>query len=444
MGGVFGRAIVINSGDDENVIPPQYYWWWHPHRTWTDSVMNLLVYFVFPLKRRFVPPRDPSKLKKAQVQFAKEIRSTFDELLLKGVQDEKNGAFFKWSAKAGCDIVEVTIEIDRADTLFQEWNLVDRHFIAAGAGTKITLFVSFPETLLPEGVAKPTNKTSYGCLVLEEKDVINLLLRSIPLVVWIHGGGLTVGNPNMAEGLEMINDSDNNKEFVFVRVKYGLAPENTFPVAPLQVCSVICHFLSKDYTNVHICGVSAGAYLAAVSGLETYRNHKKKSSIRSIFAACPMATPAADSLSMYQNSASSFTDPVHWLRWSYQVYFDLSDAPNDTTSLTPRDAALVQGSNRAAWNESKWKGTKLRRLAEPAIDVPKCLLEAKLLRIIITTNKADPLHDEGLALVRSVQKVGADISHHDHRGSHWLGTKLDKQCYKTLVDDFTGWIFKDT
>jgi acetyl esterase/lipase len=123
------------------------------------------------------------------------------------------------------------------------------------------------------------------------------------------------------------------------------------------------------------------------------------------------------------------------------VYLNLPVPSSDAAVLEKEQSQeltlheiLGKNSNRQAWSDSKWNRSSLARLADPTIDIPKLKAWPK---IFITTNAGDPLLDDGLDLVKSLQEHGAsNLSHHAHQGTHWFGTLFDSTSMATLATDW--------
>lgn len=375
---------------------------------------------------------DERARKEAHVKHSEMMRPHIDKL------SEKNGGFRQWSATAGCEIVEASIKIPCRSGLFREWGIIKAEdkmeFSLPDDLSDIQIYVSFPVALLHEDIKRPTETNEFGCLVLEQDDILRIVSKDIPVVLFFHGGGLTLGNPSSSEGIDLMHaamkETPVNTTVIYASIKYSLAPERPFPAAPLEACSAVSHFLDHGF-KLHLSGVSAGGYLALVAGLEASRVHPKKANLLSILACCPMLSPASDSISFYQNKTSSHFVPVEFLRWSYRVYLDLPDDDDAEETIDDKSLSTILGRNstRAAWSRSRWRNSSLRRLVEPAVDLPSNLS----LKIILTTNRADPLHADGIAMFEKLQAAGANVTHHDHGGSHWFGSILDKVAYKNLA-----------
>jgi acetyl esterase/lipase len=65
-----------------------------------------------------------------------------------------------------------------------------------------------------------------------------------------------------------------SKPLISVSVDYSLAPERPFPLGVIDALSVVDFFITSNPSRkIHISGISAGANLALVSGLEAQRKY---------------------------------------------------------------------------------------------------------------------------------------------------------------------------
>jgi acetyl esterase/lipase len=366
----------------------------------------------------------------------------------------------------GFSMVEYVMQVPRRPNLWKEWGLCDEELSTSNDGD-IEVVVIFPDSLLPKNVSSdPDNlpKTPLGCISVQSFD-LSALPEDVEVVVFLHGGGLLLSEARDKELVQLYVDfleatsKKGHKESVFLSIEYSLAPEHPFPAAPLEVMTVMTHLIeAHPNRSFHLCGISAGAYLAAVTTLELHRHFPGR--ISSSLIVCPMVEPAADSLSYYQNAKSSAACPVSFLRRGWQFFLGLPQDGQDATesktagsgttasmdtadivtaNIKPStmDSLLAHGSNRTAWNRSQWKGTKLERVIRPLADPPVNLGT----RCVIATNRGDPLKDEGVALAAKLQDIGGLVQHLDFRGSHWLGITLDSQNYQTLVEALVDLVF---
>lgn len=450
-------------------LPKIYFWLWHPLKTWTDIFIGLLLSLVPVLPpfrlSKYLPQKeatenvinDHQKVKDARIKHAEAIRSGMNKMLEGSLSSNKSGGFYKWSSIMKCDIVEVVISVPRNDSILQEWKIIDSSEVSMidtslfPSDQNITLYVAFPISILPHTIPAPTERNKFGCLLLDCNDILTKLSKNIPISVFFHGGGLTIGTPRMSEQLDLLlgkstmTEGTNNqvamKPFIYISVDYSLAPEFTFPVQPIEACSVVSYLLDLQY-KLQVGGNSAGAYLALVATFEAYRvRHPHRANIDSVILCCPMLTPSTDTMSFYQNQSSSHACPVHFLRWCYRSYLNLPERnePPSTDVTTGSDVLLTllgRNSTRSDYHCTPWYQSKnFRRLVEPALDVPTTLgTDTKVPQFIISTNKADPLHDGGMQIIEALRAVNKSIVvHHDDFGSHWVGTLFDSAAYKKMV-----------
>jgi acetyl esterase/lipase len=444
-------AAALQKSND--TIPPVYSRWWHPHKSWKDIILSSMLSYKLPLHGI-----KPEKEKQVHIEYAQSLRSDMQKMMDSTLR-KPSSVFHKWSAILGCDLVRVNIQVMRNDELLKKWDLpVEDEEIefSLPSDTKIDVKLTFPVTILPSSLHAnlPPEVSEYGWKELQDDNILEKIPKDIPIIVFFHMGGMVFGTPDAADILYFHNralaslDNPHEKPMIVACVKYSFAPEYPFPAAPMECISVVANLLDQDRI-LHIAGTSAGGTLAIVSGIESLRAHPKAATnIRSIFAACPtMIHPAADSISMYQNSASSYVS-VDFLRWCYQVYLDLPVTTNSDKKLPenpqseelPLHDILGRNSNRQAWNESKWIKSSLARLADPTIDLPK--LEAWP-KIFILTNSGDPLLDDGMYLVEALQEHGAaNVSHHARQGTHWFGTLFDSTSMATVAEDWKEHVLK--
>ncbi len=122
-----------------------------------------------------------------------------------------------------------------------------------------------PDDLLIENVSIPTldNKAKIRLRVYKPRSNYSVT----PVLLWIHGGGYIIGNPEMDESrcIRYVRELG----IVVVSVDYRLAPKYPFP-APLDDCYSALNWvyshaaqLNIDPNRIAVGGESAGAGLAA-------------------------------------------------------------------------------------------------------------------------------------------------------------------------------------
>merc|ERR1712087_130449 len=85
-----------------------------------------------------------------------------------------------------------------------------------------------------------------------------------------------------------LSSSSNNNDVITVSVDYALAPEYPFPTAVIDALSVL--EVLSDRHSLHVSGMSAGANLALVAGMEGFRKYGHV--VKSIHANSPLVDPA--------------------------------------------------------------------------------------------------------------------------------------------------------
>lgn len=145
-----------------------------------------------------------------------------------------------------------------------------------------------------------------------------------PLIIWCHGGGLTIGgakDASLSDFMKLLNDKAVGSTVppIFASVDYRLSPEHKFPSPIDDVYSTILHFsktLNITHESIHLAGVSAGAYLTLV-GLKKASDSGIK--INSVFAQEPMMEFTGEFESEFVN-AYTRTCPPRWLKWCWEVF----------------------------------------------------------------------------------------------------------------------------
>jgi len=111
----------------------------------------------------------------------------------------------------------------------------------------------------------------------------NYEFESLPLILYIHGGGWSAGNIKEVEPFSKLLASNG---YIVASIEYSLAPKYHYPVAINQVVQTINYlYTNKDRyeinNNFFIGGHSAGANLAAQAGLILFdKEYSKKVNIK--------------------------------------------------------------------------------------------------------------------------------------------------------------------
>jgi len=429
------------SSNKMTTLPKPYLWFWHPYKSLLDTVIDFLLGFIIPTYKMSKHP--PSKDSKESVEITKSIRDGSNKLAKSEFKSKSKG-FNKWASLAGCDIIECNYKISRRP-LLKEWGLYRESLEETMPSEDILVKLHFPVSIFPHKQTLPEGeKNEVGCLPIDNLD-ISKLPNDVPMIVYFHGGGMTIGSAYDRSAMDMINKvvTSKSKPLIFASVAYSLAPEVPFPAAPVEGMTVIDHFLQKcPGRNIHIAGISAGGYLTAVTTMECFRRYPDR--IGSSLIAVPMLDPAVDSMSYYLNSHPYGIANIKWLRWCWQSYLEMptsKDTDLDTSTLYGR---LAKDSNRTAWEQSKWRHTSIERLIKPIVGIPNGLNSKKAPKIIIITNEADCLRDDGIALAKKLEAAEADVKLMRCSGSHWLGTLINKKFYGEVIESWQEALFGET
>jgi len=412
----------MNSGCDRTPIPEPHSIVWHPHLTWGQKVIAYLVHFLIPLR----------SIGQTRIGSAEAKEST--EKLRKMIHDNDyklgGNAIHEWSkASNDCLLAESIGSIPFRNDILKEWNIVDELDVfpkPLNVREEVKVLVRFPSTLLAPEV-KRGNILDYSGCVEVEYDLIDLrnFAPDVPILIMYHGGGMMSGGNHDAKAIEeivtLVQIAEQNNELITISIDYGLSPENIFPTAIIEGLSVIEYLLSNNTRKLHITGLSAGANLSLVTGIESHRRYPGR--ILSIQSQSPFLNPAGDTMSYYMNQ-NVFPD-IGWLRWSWRAYIGLEppDSSKDRSEQndTKLELLLRKNSNYSSWNKwkTKYSSKSLQRLIYPTLDLPSSLNDEKNApKIIIRVNLADPLYDDGKEIADALKSVKADITFFEDKGLH--------------------------
>ena len=129
--------------------------------------------------------------------------------------------------------------------------------------------VDFPENVLVEDVMIPGLSNDPDVKVRLYKPID--LAKESPCLLWMHPGGMTIGDANMEDLTSAQRAVDHS--CLVASVDYRLAPENPYPSAPDDCYAALLWFannaseLGISSSRIAIGGASAGAGLAASTSL---------------------------------------------------------------------------------------------------------------------------------------------------------------------------------
>jgi acetyl esterase/lipase len=137
------------------------------------------------------------------------------------------------------------------------------------------------------------------------------------------------------------------------------------------------------------------------------------------------------------NGPASIAIPVSWLRWCWRAALEM-DGDGDKAT----DDIVAIGSNRTAWDNSKWKKNEAwRKFLEPLEGVPSGLGDKQGTRYIVGVGKADALYDEGVELAHKLKENGAQVTLVEANGTHAVGFYVDRAAFDALMEAWRIEIF---
>jgi acetyl esterase len=201
--------------------------------------------------------------------------------------------------------------------------------------------------------------------------------RSLPLVLFMHGGGFVLGDLDTHDSI--CSAIAHHANCVVCAVDYRVAPEARFPapiddgMAALEWLLANASACGFDGSSVAFCGDSAGANIVTAVALRARARHRAV--MRGLALLYPTVDPACESASMNEFGRGHMLtrSGVEWF-WSSYL-----------------------GSSADATN--------------PEV----CLLRAELQnlpRTTIVTAECDPLRDEGEALAARLRAAGVETTLH--------------------------------
>ncbi|MBS4759746.1 MAG: alpha/beta hydrolase [Clostridium sp.] len=212
--------------------------------------------------------------------------------------------------------------------------------------------------------------------------------KTLPVILYIHGGGWIMGGPRTHDLL--VRQLANCTESVVIFPDYALSPEAKYPVALEQIYGVLTYIYENpsefniDENRIVIAGDSAGGNMATVTAMKA----KKQNGPKILFQALFYPVTNAD---MDTTSYEDFADGP-WLTRKAMEWFWDAYAPDKKD----RDCSYV---------------SPLKASEEELKDMPPTL---------IITDENDVLRDEGEAYARKLDFCGVDVlsvrlngTHHD-------------------------------
>lgn len=265
------------SSNEEHKKP--YSIWFHPYVTWKDLIISFLLSLALPFYKVTKHNPNSDEGRKVNERLRESLNKLVDAGFSKGCR--------QWSKTAG-GLAQSTWKVPRRPTsILQEWGIMDKRDalmkqVAASSSNDnevIDVLVWCPLSLvLKDGEEREENEC--GCIEVDSID-LKAISEDVPIVLWFHGGGLTMGSPKTGL-IEKMNPLLNKQKqiseslppVIFASVEYRLAPEHPLPAASVDALSVVDFFLQNNKERmIHVSGESAGAYLTTVIAFAAHRQY---------------------------------------------------------------------------------------------------------------------------------------------------------------------------
>jgi len=283
--------------------------------------------------------------------------------------------------------------------------------------------IAFSPTLIRENLEKLAVFIGQGPNVSLIKDVLfktknhNIPARiyhpapekELPVLLHFHGGGHMCGNVNLYDPISRKLAQQSN--CIVICVEYRLAPEYPYPAGVNDCQYVLQHY--QDVLNglnfgdeIYILGDSAGGAICSTLAMNSLSNSELK--IDKQILIYPSVDYTMTSASIEQNGQGFLLESSK-IHWYFQQYFQ-SEQLNDEQI---KSASPLYGP-----------------------------FSSELPDTLVITAGCDPLRDEGIAYVNSLNKVGAKVKHHQFEGmTHafmLLNSLVEKECAISyqLISDF--------
>jgi acetyl esterase/lipase len=444
-------------GDDDS-IPKPFNLWWNPSLSWTDALLSYVISYIF----------DFSALDNQTLDPHSEPAATILTRLQQKMHDSSYGyngraAIRKWSNAAGvARLAEYSGTIPFQKDILTKWKILDDNYdgtdIPESIFTReeVRVLVRFPSTLLSPDERESSTSLKYsGCCEVNKLD-LKSFAQEVPLVIQFHGGGQVIGTAHsellIMETAELVSnfvkgiDKKGNTsatipsaDIVTISVEYGLSPKEPFPVAIMDSLSVVDYLLEENPSRkIHLSGISAGANISLVAGLESYRRYPGR--ILSIQAQCPMLNPAGDTMSYYMNQ--HVFPSTNWLRWCWRAYLGLDFPPSSKATPRSVEEALRDESNYETWKV--WKETHttaLHRLIDPHFDLPEKLDSNDAPKIFVRINMGDPMYNDGYEFARAVLEKQAHVTLFSDKGIHCSPSIHNNADYQRIMSLWSKAVF---
>eukprot|EP00438_Fugacium_kawagutii_P013440 Skav224030 [mRNA] locus=scaffold4539:21030:22037:- [translate_table: standard] len=238
--------------------------------------------------------------------------------------------------------------------------------------------------------------------------------KDLPLVLWLHGGAMVLGNHKDMWGMRFLKVAQTRYgPICFASIQYRCAPEFTFPAAVDDFVSAyrslmdekLAKTLGYSTEKVSVASCSAGSLVAA-HGLLRLERWLPTALLY------PMVDPTMSSES-HQLFGSLPACPSSFLRVAWDWL--LSDANGVVREDLKKAANLL---------EADWSGLRGNN-------------------ILIVTADSDCLRDEGRALAKKMSQAGLNVTAIEGPGSHCISHLLDEPFRDEIYEHYLQLMLPD-
>jgi acetyl esterase len=207
---------------------------------------------------------------------------------------------------------------------------------------------------------------------------------ALPLLIYFHGGGFTVGSLDTHDSVCRMFAAD--ADCIVVSVDYRLAPEHQFPAAAEDALAALnwihgnARRLGADRSRIAVAGDSAGGTLAAVCAIDAARRNLALALQLLIYP----GTGARQDTSSHRRFAQGYLLDGKSIQWFFGHYL------------------------RSESDRLDWRFAPLDAVPPPNLN--------GVCRASILVAGFDPLHDEGVAYAEHLKAAGCDVELLDYDG----------------------------
>lgn len=348
-------------------------------------------------------------------------------------------------------LVGGTVMVDRDTKILSKWNIAtdkkdqDTPTTLFDMESPVEIEITCPSSVVLGGVEFDDANSNIGYRKFKACNLEKLrkiIPSSVPIILYFHGGGFVFGSPRdffPCFVSSLLSQSNNNgvPPVVLASVNYRLCPENPFPAAPIDALSAAQAFMEAfPNSKFHICGFSAGGNLSTMVGFECVRRFPGM--VKSIVAIQPFLNPRANSSSYNTNAGACKTVSPEMLRWCWASYLQYDSYNGQDSSEALKYHELFQLGGIGCINP-------MLRLCYPQVDIPMELRarEGSIAppQVFVLTGHADPLDDDGLNLIESLEQYNINVKAYKSLGSHFGSVLLDRKCMVNLTKDWAECIW---